>query len=137
LLGIAALMVRAAPAVSRVWPGFWPADQAFLLLKPTDTAVLISPRTPPEEYRAITDPNLPAELRGRAYLRQQYPPELGPNTFRPRYGVGDDTVPALAPMGRTLFGKLDFYYHEAFHGFQERHFAESPAGDRRVRFQEP
>lgn len=137
LVGIAALMVRAAPEVSRIWPGFWPANQGFLLLDPVDTALLISLSTPPEVYVPVPAEELPPELEGRAYLRQDYPPEFGENTFRTRYGIGRDTVPALEPRGSTLFNRLAFYYHESFHGFQRPpDFVESPAGDRRVRFRE-
>lgn len=136
LIGIAVLMARAAPNVSRIWLGFWPEDQGFLLLSPMDTALLVSTRRPPETYVPLFEEGLPPELKGRAYLRQEYPPELDENAFRTRYGIGHDTVPALQPKGSTLFERLDFYYHESFHGFQQSNFAESPAGDRRVRFRE-
>jgi hypothetical protein len=126
LVGIAALMVRATPAVGRVWPGYWPREQAFLLLHPTDTALLVTPRTAPPEYVPFSAPRVPSELRGRAYLREGYLPGFKPNQFSVSYALGNDTVPALEPKGSALFDKLDFYYHEAFHGFQHTAFADPP-----------
>jgi hypothetical protein len=69
-------------------------------------------------------------------MRREYPPEFADGHFSLAYGVGPDSVPALQPFGRTLNRKLAFYYHESFHAFQERRFAPSPQGDRRVRFRE-
>lgn len=136
LVQLAARMVRAGPAVGAVWPGFWGAEQGFMLLHPRETALLVLPRNPPEDYAPLAGGAVPPELRGRAYLRQAYPPELGPNSFSIGYVVGTDTVPALQPRGNSLFSRLDFYYHESFHGYQHRRFAPSPLGDRRVRMGE-
>ncbi|HEX2079946.1 MAG TPA: hypothetical protein VHG08_19670, partial [Longimicrobium sp.] len=136
LVRLAARMMRAGPAVDAVWPGFWGADQGFMLLHPRDTALLVLPGTPPAEYEPLTGPVVPPELRGRAYLRRAYPPELGPNAFSIAYAVGADTVPALEPKGRSSFSRLEFYYHESFHGYQHRRFAESRDGDRRVGMRE-
>ncbi len=84
LLGTAARMVRAATAVSRVWPGYWPQDQAFLLLLPPDMALLITTRAAPPEYQLLAGPSLPSELRARAYLRRSYPSNLVNSAGRSR-----------------------------------------------------
>jgi hypothetical protein len=65
-------------------------------------------------------------MRGRLYLRTDYPEDLG-SRGRTRFAVGPDTVPALAfPAGEPLFQQIEYYYHEAFHGFQRRAFADLP-----------
>ena len=136
LVGMAATMNRSAAGVGRVWPGFWGADQAFLLLSPAGRALLVTPRTPPPEYVRAAGAGLPSGLAGRPFRHAGYPAGLGPNRFSTAYALGGDTIPALEPKGASDFERLDFYFHEAFHGYQGRRFAPSRDGDRRVRFRE-
>lgn len=137
LINIAAIMVRAEPKVSRVWTGFWRKDQPFLLLRPTESALLISSQKPPDLYIPLTKSTIPPELLGRVYLRQVYPPEFGKNSFATVYKIDNNiVVPALEPKGSNLFNQLDFYYHEAFHGYQEQNF--TPASNEpRAKFKQP
>lgn len=139
LLEIATAMVRATPDVTEIWPGYWAKDQKFLLLRPMDTVLLISTTPPSSDYVPIADRDLPAELRGRAFLRRDYFPGLRQNTFWTAMPLGNDTIPALEPKGSTLANRLDFYYHEAFHGFQRQRgaFAVTPEDLRTGRFGEP
>ena len=133
---MAAAMNRSAAEVGGVWPGFWGVDQAFLLVSPAGRALLVTPRTPPPGYVPAARVGLPFGLAGRLYRYAGYPPGLGPNSFSTAYDLRGDTVPALEPKGSSEFDRLDFYFHEAFHGYQGRRFAPSPDGDRRVRFRE-
>jgi hypothetical protein len=133
LIRMASAMVESTPEIARVWPGFWSNDRAFLLLRPTETALLITSRTPPSEYEAVPESQLPEELIGRAYLRKEYPPGIDENTFDTRYQVGRDTIPALEPKRSTLFGQSDFYMHEAFHGHQRANWVETPGDTMRAK----
>jgi hypothetical protein len=73
---------------------------------------------PPAGWESLPASSLPPELHGRAHRRRGYPEGLGENSFSVRYALGSDTMPALRLLGGTTFDSLDFYYHEAFHGFQ-------------------
>jgi len=137
LIQMASAIVESTPEVARVWPGFWSNDQAFLLLRPTETALLIASRTPPDEYEAVPESVLPEQLIGRVYLRKEYPPGLDENTFDTRYPVERDTIPALEPKGSTLFGRADFYMHEAFHGYQRANWVETPGDTMSVKPGQP
>jgi hypothetical protein len=44
------------------------------------------------------------------------------------YEVGNNIfAPALEPKGKGIFEKLDFYYHESFHGYQDQKFVSKSA----------
>jgi hypothetical protein len=126
LAAIAALIHQAGPAVDSVWPGFWPGERSFMLLRPRTETVLVTRRPPPAEYAALTG-GVPPGLRGLVYRHRDYPADLGHAGLATRYVVGGDTLPAVAPLGATLAGRLLFFYHEAFHGHQHRAFAPEPA----------
>lgn len=123
---LASVIQAAAPAVDSVWPGFWPSERSFMLLRPRTEALLVSPHVPPAEYAALPAAQLPPVLLDRAYRHSSYPAELGHSGLAPRFVLNGDTLPAIAPMGSTTAGRLVFFYHEAFHGYQHRAFAFPP-----------
>jgi len=137
LLQVASAMVEGASDVGQVWPGFWSEDQSFLLLRPKETALLITVRTPPDEYETVSESTLPEELNGRTYVRKEYPPGLDENRFDTRYQVGRDTIPALEPKRSTVFDRADFYMHEAFHGYQRANWPETSRDTMRAKFGQP
>lgn len=137
LVAVAARIAHTAPEVSRIWPGFWPEHQPFVLLRPLQTVLAVSPERPSAEFVAVPDDRLPPELRGRAYLTG-YPPGKTENQFAFQLAIQEDTVFAVDPKGRTLSGRLDFYFHEFFHlQHQRRHFVRTPEDRRAARFREP
>jgi hypothetical protein len=124
-------MLRAAPEVSRVWPGYWPREQGILLLREEKVALLASSRKPPAEFTSLSAPNLPPELRRRLYVRASYPDEFTKGRFSLSHALGNETVPALPVRGSELSGQLEFLYHEAFHGYQSRGGFKPVAEDQR------
>lgn len=129
---VASALAEKSPAIREVWRDFWSTNRTFLVLRPTETALLVTSRTAPENYTPLPPSQVPAFLHERAYLRTEYPPELGPRTFDPQYVLGQDTIPALQPKGSAFFDRLDFYLHESFHGHQRAHWAETPGDTIRV-----
>jgi hypothetical protein len=124
LIRLAAALAEAAPEIAQVWPGYWPAEQPFMLLRRDTTALLVALWTPPPVYRPIPDEALPPSLQGHAYVRDGYLPEFaGRNSYPGEpYDVGGRDVFAMkVPMKRpTLFGRADFFIHELFHLYQRR-----------------
>jgi hypothetical protein len=134
---VASALTANSAAVGQVWPGFWDRNRPFLVLRPTETALLVTSRPPPAPYRSLPDDQVPAPLHGVAHLRREYPPDFGPRTFQPRYVVDTDTLPALEPKGESVFERLDFYLHESFHGYQRARWVETAGDTMRVGFGEP
>lgn len=132
LVAFALPLVEQAAAIAAVWPGFWSEQPRFMLLRDQVTAILVA-HSAPDGFTAVSGRGLPAALEGILFRRDEYPPELGPRAFSLRYPVGADSVPALEPMGRSAFGRANFYLHEAFHGFQAARFTSNPEDERRVR----
>jgi hypothetical protein len=137
LVAFALPLVERAAAIAAVWPGFWSDAPRFMLLRDQQSALMITPHDPGPEFTAVPDAALPPALQGRVYLRREYPPSLGPHSFSLRFAVGNDTVPALEPLGSAAFGRSNFYLHEAFHGFQLTQFTAIPEDERRARMGEP
>ncbi|HEV2122273.1 MAG TPA: hypothetical protein VGW38_05820 [Chloroflexota bacterium] len=122
LIRTAAIIVRAAPKIKAVWPGYWPADQAFFLTRPDEAVLLVSSIAPPPEFEPLVGPGVPRELRGITYLRRSLPADLAQSGgFHLAYKAGDVTAPAV-PLQDSIFPTLSFLYHEVFHPYQFRKF---------------
>jgi hypothetical protein len=120
----AAIIVRAAPKIEAVWPGYWPADQAFFLTRQDEAVLLVSRIAPPLDFELLVGPEVPPELRGIAYLRRGLPADLAQRGgFHLAYSVGDVTAPAV-PLRDSIFPTLSLFYHEAFHPYQFRKFTD-------------
>ncbi len=137
LIRTAAIIVRAAPKIEAVWPGYWPADQAFFLTRPDEAVLLVSSIAPPPEFEPLVGPGVPRELRGIAYLRRGLPADLAQSGgFHLAYQAGDVAAPAV-PLQDSIFPTLSFLYHEVFHPYQFRKFKDifarvAPADSARV-----
>jgi hypothetical protein len=127
LLQAARAVVRAAPLVEQVWPGFWSPDQAFILYRAEEVVLLVSPFDPPAEFLPLRNPALPRELRGRAYMYRGTLPGLE-GSFHIDYPAGATTATAVAVQQDGIRPTLTTLFHEAFHGHQSRHFATAPSG---------
>jgi hypothetical protein len=126
LIRAAEIVVRAAPDVGRVWPGFWTSAKPFVFTrKDPSTMLLVSAVPPPPEYLAISPTLLSDVLRGHTYLRRGFP--VGFGGFHVLYRIGDITVPATGLYSGEMRHDLRLFYHEAFHGFQLQKFIGNPA----------
>jgi hypothetical protein len=129
LLETAATIAKAAPKVSKIWKGFWNRNQAFILLRPKERALLFSTVVPPPEYLPVKTTRIPKNLQARIYFHREYPLITGNGDTA--YQVGDIYAPALEPQlakvpGSKEYRRLNYLYHEWFHGFQNRQFAKIP-----------
>lgn len=116
LPAVAARLREASRELAGIWPGFWSADESFLLLSPQGGMLLIASGAPPSEYSPLSPAH--AMLAGRAYTREGALPGMRPGTFPGTVDVAGQKIYALPPMGATVFKRVSFYVHEAFHYYQ-------------------
>ena len=118
LTPVAALLVQSSPQIAQIWPGFWSGDQSFLLLSPSGGMLLVASFAPPSEFTAVPAAEAGPGMTGRAFTRDGSLPGMTPGTFPGLYDIAGHSTYALPPMGATLFRRLAFYTHEAFHYHQ-------------------
>jgi hypothetical protein len=121
-------VLSAQPAVDRVWPGFWPDDQAFLVYEPEGDALLYSPVAPPAGYAPYQSAASGAvdAWRERLYWHEGVPDGLY-GIYDTAYGVGETTATAVI-LQPTLVATLQTLFHETFHVYQGRHFEGESGG---------
>ena len=126
LLSIAAQVVRSSKRLSRIWPGYWPEDQAFILHVKGFGALLVSPGPRPAGFEPIPDSELPNELRGTAFFHK----DTLKGTERPfviGYPIGEGKTAMLANIvsiggKREPAATMGLLLHEQFHGYQQKTF---------------
>ncbi len=122
IVGAAAPLAAAAAELSTIWPGYWPKDQAFIIQKPGEGALLVSPGEPPAGFEPLSDAELPAALKGRAF----YHKGTLPNSERPfiiGYPMGEGRKGVLInAAGEPSERTVSIILHEQFHGHQETAF---------------
>jgi hypothetical protein len=114
--------------MEQVWPGYWPAGQAFMIYQQGEAVLLVSSSTPPSGFVPLRRASLPAELR--SYLYRGALPGLE-GAFRIDYPAGAEKATAVALNAGGLRATLTTLFHEAFHSYQDHRFAPlpSPAGE--------
>lgn len=127
LMETAGVIARSASGISEgVWPGYWPADQPFILYHAEEELVLlVADRPPPTDFVPVRDPDLPSELDSRTYLHRGMLRGLEAG-YQIDYRVGDLEAIAVRWDG-DLEGTLTTLFHEAFHGYQSREFVSASA----------
>ena len=100
----ASLILDHSPALSRIWPGYWPQEQGFILYDPASGAVLVGAEGHPRDitYRA-------GKLPGADTTFVYDYPAGTPNMMM--MTVGDDWPTAA-----------EILFHEQFHDFQRDAF---------------
>lgn len=121
-------VLSAQPAIGRVWPGFWPDDQAFLVYEPEGDALLYSPVDPPAGYAPYqaAPPDAGNAWQERLYWHEGVPDGLY-GIFDTAYRVGETTATAVV-LQPTLVATLRTLFHETFHAYQGRHFEGESGG---------
>lgn len=122
MLALAARLVDAAPGLAKIWPGYWPAEQPFIIYVPGQGALLISTGEKPSSFQPLAGPGIPARLKGRAFwhggglsdVRQPF--VLG-------YPIGPGKTAILADATELSEEKIAaLLLHEQFHAYQKSAF---------------
>lgn len=122
LLRTAEAILAIAPRTGEVWPGYWSPEQPFVLYRRDEAVLLVSPEPPPAQFVPLAESALPTALRQRAYLYRGSLPGLEGN-YQIDYKIGAIVAPAAALSPKGAGDTLSTLFHEAFHGYQARHFA--------------
>lgn len=120
LMPVGAALAQTSPQISHVWPGFWSSSQSFLLSSPSGGMLLVAFFAAPAEFTAVPAATVAPEIAGRAYTRDGFLPGMQSGEFPGTYDIDGHSVYALPPMGSTLFRRVSFYTHEAFHSYQRQ-----------------
>lgn len=118
---VAAAAIEGAPAIGRVWPGWWDPYEPFIVYRPGDVALLVSPEEPPGGWVAAPAGDVPPSLHGRAWLRRGAVPGLS-GGIATDFRVGDLRAVAV-PVDGTFRQVLVTLLHESFHAYQDGAFA--------------
>lgn len=135
MIETAARIVRGGKALSRIWAGYWPEDQAFIFHAAGVGALLISNGPPPEGFEPVPPADLPPELRGRAYYRPGTMKEAG-RPFILDFPIGNGKTAVLVnytrrggvPVEGMAASAANLALHEQFHAYQETAFKPDKAG---------
>lgn len=124
LLATASTVVQAVPALGRVWPGYWPADRPFILADSGYAALLYTTGAAPAGFEPVTAGSAVPGPPGRTYLYAGKVPGLSASLglFNLNFRVPGGEAIAV-PLESRLPATLRFLFHEAFHAYQERAFA--------------
>lgn len=125
---------QAASGLSRLWPGYWPVDQAYVLYD-NDECWLVGDKAPLGAH-AVEDAKLPPGLIGRSYT---FPCDIGKHhDFALEHDWGGVTAPGVRTrptgggkprrVGKQSLTVVDTLFHEQFHTFQHQHFRETEIG---------
>lgn len=125
LLQGARAVARIASRMEGVWQGFWSPDEAFILYRPGESVLLVSPAAPPAGFIPIDGLEVPPELEDRVYLHRGTLPGLEAS-YHIDFPAGSTTAIAVALDPEGIRPTLTTLFHEAFHGFQRRRFATTP-----------
>lgn len=120
VVAAAVRVVERAAAIDSVWPGFWPEPRPFIVYDGARWSLLFTSDEPLPGYRPTDPQSLPAQLRGRLYLRP------GPITLDYLDGswpgdapVPPAPVPLVGPTGlQNGYSQEEAILHEAFHFWQ-------------------
>jgi hypothetical protein len=140
LLSTASRIVGSASRLAAIWPGYWPRGQAFIIAKP-GCVLLVSETAPDSGFQRLPNHSLPRVLRGRAFvhsgsLRGLFASSV-PGGLNIQYAVAGTTVTAVA-VKDSVRTTAEFLLHEAFHAFQDSHFARKPeAGPEQASHESP
>lgn len=122
LLRTAAAIVAKRDELARVWPGFWPGDDSFVLAVPGETVLVVSRGTPGSEYVRLPGlPEYPA-LEGIAYLwiAREALSTVSEGWWATWFRTGDVNATAIA-LRETEKASVEVLLHEAFHRYQFDH----------------
>ncbi|HEX8579899.1 MAG TPA: hypothetical protein VF655_09940 [Allosphingosinicella sp.] len=135
MIETAARIIGGGKALSSIWPGYWPKDQAFIFHAAGEGAILVSPGPRPAGYEPLPPGDLPPELRGRAFYRAGTMKEaVGP--FILDFPIGNGKTAVLvnytrrggAPIDGAAVSATTVTLHEQFHAYQATAFTREKAG---------
>jgi hypothetical protein len=129
VIAMAAQVVRGSAQLARIWPTYWPEDQAFIIQIRDQGALLISSASiaPPTGFEVLSAASIPPELRGRAFFHSG---SLEGTTapFITDFPLGNGRTAMFANAGSSAEQTLLLLIHEQFHAYQRTAFRSNGTG---------
>jgi hypothetical protein len=120
LIKLAAEVRKTGPRLARLWPGYWPPDQAFVIYRPGEGALLVAAEAPPS-YAPLPAAGLPRPLRRRAWFRPGHLEGVN-RPFILGYPIGGGRTAVLVLAGEGTKDLATLIFHEQFHDYQVKAF---------------
>jgi hypothetical protein len=120
-LDLAGRIVGQSKALARVWPGYWPETQPFIINFPGSGALLVMHGNPPEGWEPMRARDVPPQLRGRVFFRRG-DIEGATRPFIIDFPVGGGQTAILVNPGRGVADTAGLLFHERFHFYQMSRF---------------
>lgn len=129
LLATASAIVKSSGSLTSIWTGYWPQGQGFIIARPRGDILLVSRVAPDSGFQRLNGRLVPRVLRGRAFARRGVVAGLFASRMdgglNIHYAVAGTSVTAVA-VKDSVRTTAEFLFHEAFHAFQDSHFAKKP-----------
>jgi hypothetical protein len=129
-LAAAAALVSSEGELARIWPGYWDSNHAFGIFPVFGMTMVVFPPHETGPGAVLASNDVPAELRGRAYLIEEVPSP----PFDLAFAAGGKTIASamVAPppsrsnsdsasvlwLGDPVAYQVMFIAHESFHTYQ-------------------
>ena len=104
---------------SAIWPGFWPVEQAFIVVNESQQTLVYTPANAP-----LVDDHAGEALANNFYYYPTLLPGLDDFKYEIDFALPDDQL--ATAINITDGGKIEdisTLIHEAFHGYQRRNFS--------------
>ncbi|HEX8124758.1 MAG TPA: hypothetical protein VF548_04175 [Allosphingosinicella sp.] len=122
LLALAGRLVDAAPRLAKIWPGYWPPEQAFVIYVPGQGALLVSTGEKPQSFQPLTGAGIPDRLKKRVFWHEGDLPEVR-RPFVTGYPIGIGKTAILVDATKLGEEKIaTLLLHEQFHAYQKDAF---------------
>ncbi len=135
IIALAGDIVQSAPQISKIWSGYWPVSQAFIINIRGQGALLISSGSKPESFIPISESKLPDSLVGKATYYEGMLKDV-PQPFYLNYDIGNDQSAVLVNINPSDFETELFLsniraliLHEQFHAYQNMQFLSEEYAD--------
>ena len=120
-IDLAARIVDRSGALARIWPGYWPESQAFIINLPGTGGLLIMRGNPPEGWEPMRARDVPRQLRGKAYFRRGEI-EGATRPFILGFPLSGGQTAILVNPGKDVADTAGLMFHEQFHAYQFSRF---------------
>ncbi len=121
-------IIRSRVKLSKIWPGYWPKNQSFIINMPNKGALLITEDSNPESFKPMKKAELPDSLHGITYFHDSSLPDVV-LPFYLNYSIGGGRTAILVntPNKNSNYinpidGIKSLLFHEQFHAYQSHAF---------------